>query len=122
MNKNKKLQKSFANDGFDFDDIHYRPMTMATLSILEMVDSPFFADDDGGNVRGMMDYLFVHSIPVKDARKLSKSKEAWEDAVFDFGDGFSAAELEKLSELISEQNDMIAETVVEVEKKTAKRK
>ena len=90
----------------------FRPMTAATLAILEMVDSPFFTGGDSG-IRSLLDYLLVHSTPLKEARKLAQDKEAFEDAAFEFGEKFGAEDLENLGNLVADQSDIIAKSVVE---------
>lgn len=109
------MKKSYQNEGFEYKGTHYRPMTVATLAILEAVDSPFFTD--GAGVRALMDYLLVHSIPIKDARKLARDIDAWEDAAYELAEGFTPTDLQKLAELIEAQNEMVAKAVVEPEKK-----
>lgn len=109
----------FTKEGFEFKGVKYRPMTAATLAVLETAESPFFTGD-GGNISGLLDFLLVHSRPIAEMRKLSQDKEAFADESFTNGEQFSTDDLQQLAILVSQENEMIAQVLVEPE--TAQKK
>lgn len=113
MNRDQKLNAGFLQDGFEFKQVHYKPLTAQTLIILERVASPFFTGADQG-VRGLLDFLFVSSRPAREILPLTRDADSWDLAVLSFAEGFTASDLEALGTLVAESNENVSAAVVEV--------
>ncbi|WP_035606200.1 hypothetical protein [Haloferula sp. BvORR071] len=121
MSRTDSLVAGFLQSGFEFKGTFYRALTAQTLLILEKVRSPFFTGNDEG-VRGLLDFLFVASHSAKQVLPLLRDQDAWDLAVLEFAEGFSAGDLEELGALVSESNENVAAAVVEAREEGTKKK
>jgi hypothetical protein len=112
---------AFLDDGFTFKGTQYRPLTARTLLLLERAKSPFFTGEEAG-ARGLLDFLFVSSRSSADVLPLMRDPDAWDLAVLDFADQFSAADLEELGRLVAEGNEHVATSIVEAQPEKGARK
>jgi hypothetical protein len=112
---------AFLDDGFSFKGVTYRPLTARTLLLLERAKSPFFTGEDAG-ARGLLDFLFVSSRDSAAVLPLLRESDAWDLAVLDFADQFTAADLEELGRLVAEGNEHVAASIVEAQPEKGARK
>jgi hypothetical protein len=96
------------NEGFDYKDKHYRPITIATLEIMQALD-----DGNRSDIKAAMDFLLLHGLPIDQARKLAKDREAWDAAAYALADGFSVNEWTEINKLMEEQISSTFKTRVE---------
>lgn len=112
---NEKLE-AILDSGFEYKGRTYSALTAMGLVLLERVDSSFYNGEDE-SITAVLDYLFVtdSSNDVKELIKLSRNKEAWEDAVLEYSANFGAGELKEVSRLVAESARKLSATMVEVE-------
>lgn len=111
MSKRKEnIIESFDDGGFDFKGIHYKPMSLRTLRLLERVDSPFFNGESG--ISGIIDFLFISSHETKQV--LSISKDEWEATMIDYSERFTLQDLEELTKIVNYKIEQSSDAIVEV--------
>jgi hypothetical protein len=103
--------------GFEFKGTFYKALNGSTLKLLEKIQSPFFTGE-GSDMEGLLDFLFVHSQPIKVVNRWCNDKEGFSDAVAEFGEQFGIKDLQELAELVKQGSDVLTSAIVEPEKKT----
>lgn len=109
----KQHTTGFFSDSFEFRGIKFHKMSLTTMALLEMLDSPFYSGE-GSGVKGMLDFLLIHWLPREKAVALAKNKDKFDMEAYKFGEQFGIEDLQTLQKLIEQSNDEIASVAVEV--------
>ena len=118
MNREEKITEAVTNDGFIFKGVHYKPVTTRMLMLLEKFKSPYYVGGD--QLKGLMDLLFICT---SDLRAIQRyTSEEFDDAVYEFADGFTAEDLAALGEITKEKEKIDTSTIVEVRAPDSKKK
>lgn len=112
MSKRKQnIIESFNDTGFEYKGVHYKPMSLRTLQLLERIDSPFFNGEDQG-IRGVMDFLYISSKETKDILKIGKDE--WEAMIIDYAENFTLNDLQELTKIVNDKIAQSSDAIVEV--------
>lgn len=118
--REQKLVNGYNNNGFDFKGVHYKPLSLRTLSILEQVRSAYISEF-GGELFSLLEFLYISSTKSNEIFRVIKAGE-WEDTIYEFGEGFNPKDLEEISKLIAEQSDDAGAAIVEIRGDTNEKK
>jgi len=118
--RDRQITRGFLATGFEFNDMHFKPLTGRTLLLLEMADSPFFVGG-GGSMKQLLDVLYVSH---EDCNIVTKAiNEAnFSEKVMDFAENFTMDDLNKLGEIVNTMNEDAAAAIVEVREDSTKKK
>lgn len=102
---------AFLQAEFEFKGLTVKPITARTLLLLEKMKSPFYFG--GEQLKGLIDVIYVCSRPASDVLRQINNNTI-EEAIYDFADTFSAEDLNALNEIVTNTNNEVAATVVEL--------
>lgn len=105
-------------DTIEYKDLTIRPLTAATLSLLQRVKSPL-ASGDLESIDAVMDYIYVSSQPLKVCKKSAQGD--WRDKVTDFADQFTMEDIAELSKILNGDVEEINESVVDTKEDDSKK-
>lgn len=118
-NRKQKIVRGFNNDGFEFKGVKYKPLSLRTLALLEDVKSPFITG--GGQIRALLDFMFISSHETKDIIQIIESN-TWIENVLTYGEQFTQEDLDEMGKLVASQTETAGAAIVEVRDEANKKK
>ena len=110
--RDKHLTDGFLSQGFDYNGVHYKPLTAQSLLILQKVNSPIYTGErtDELWLQVVLEYMYVTSKPVKE---ILKATENWEETILEYADNFQQSDLIKIGEIINSVLEQTSSAIVE---------
>lgn len=110
--RDKQLTDGFLFSGFEYNGIHYKPLTAQSLLILQKVNSPIYTGINASELwlQTVLEYMFVTSKPIKE---LLKAIPNWDECILEFADGFAHNDLLEIGKIINEILEQTSAAIVE---------
>jgi hypothetical protein len=105
--KQNKLLDAFVSGEITIGNLTLKKPTGGTLALMEKLDH--LSTQSELNALGV--YAYIHSRSLKDAYKVTRSKDDY--WLYDFLDGLSIADFEALGAAVNQHNEELQESVVE---------